>query len=124
MKAFRLTENQADAILNMRLRSLRRLEEMEIRKEHAELTGEQKDLKKLLGSDRAKSERLIDEVKAIDAKFGLKTKLGARRTEIAEAKHIAKVEAIAEEAVALESAVEKEPITVVLSQKLWLRSFK
>jgi topoisomerase-4 subunit A len=50
--------------------------------------------------------------------------VGARRTEIAEAKHIAKVEAIAEEAEALESAVEKEPITVVLSDKLWLRSFK
>ncbi|HEY1707939.1 MAG TPA: DNA topoisomerase IV subunit A [Rhizomicrobium sp.] len=124
MKAFKLTEVQADAILNMRLRSLRKLEEMEIRKEHADLTAEQKDLKKLLGSEKLKSEKLIDEVKAIDAKFGLKTKLGARRTEIAEAKHIAKMEAIAEEAVALESAVEKEPITIVLSQKLWLRSFK
>ncbi len=124
MKAFKLTENQAEAILNMRLRSLRRLEEMEIRQEHDNLTKEQKDLKKLLGSEKLKSERLIDEVKAIDAKFGLKTKLGARRTEIIEAKHIAKMEAIAEEAVALESAVEKEPLTIVYSQKGWLRSFK
>jgi topoisomerase-4 subunit A len=124
MKTFKLTDNQAEAILNMRLRSLRKLEEMEIRKEHADLSSEQKDLRRLLGSDKLKSEKLIDEVKAIDAKFGLKTKIGARRTEIAEAKHIAKVEAIAEEAEALESAVEKEPITVVLSDKLWLRSFK
>jgi topoisomerase-4 subunit A len=124
MKAFKLTDVQAEAILNMRLRALRKLEEMQIRGEHKDLSVEQKDLKKLLGSDKLKSEKLIDEVKAIDAKFGLKTKLGARRTEIAEARHIAKVEAIAEEAVALESAVEKEPITVVLSEKLWLRSFK
>jgi topoisomerase-4 subunit A len=108
----------------MRLRSLRKLEEMEIRKEHADLTGEQKDLKKLLGSEKLKSGKLVEEVKAIDAKFGLKTKIGARRTEIAEAKHIAQVEAIAEEAEALESAVEKEPVTIVLSQKGWLRSFK
>ena len=70
MKAFKLTENQAEAILNMRLRSLRKLEEMEIRAEHDALTKEQKELKKLLGSDKQKSERLIAEMKAIDAKFG------------------------------------------------------
>ena len=80
MKAFKLTENQAEAILNMRLRSLRKLEEMEIRAEHDALTKEQKELKKLLGSDKLKSERLIAELKAIDAKFGLKTALGKRRT--------------------------------------------
>ncbi|MBV9045706.1 MAG: DNA topoisomerase IV subunit A [Alphaproteobacteria bacterium] len=124
IKAFKLTDNQAEAILNMRLRSLRRLEEMEIRKEHSDLTTEQKDLKKLLGSDKLKSEKLIDEIKAIDAKFGGKTPIGKRRTQIVEAKHIEQIEALAEEAVALESAVEKEPITVVLSDKLWLRSFK
>ncbi len=124
MKAFALSEAQADAILNMRLRSLRKLEEMEIRAEHAALTGEQADLGKLLGSAKLKSERLIEELKAIDAKFGLKTALGRRRTEIAEARLIAKVEAIADEAATLEEAVEKEPITVVCSQKGWLRSFK
>src|SRR5215469_1183922 len=73
MKAFRLTEVQADAILNMRLRSLRKLEEMEIRREHAGLTTEQKDLRKLLGSDKLISARLADEVRQIDEKFGLKT---------------------------------------------------
>src|SRR5207342_2407980 len=70
MKAFGLNDVQAEAILNMRLRSLRKLEEMEIRGEHADLTKEHKDLSKLLGSDRLRSERLIEEVKAIDAKFG------------------------------------------------------
>ncbi len=124
MKAFSLSEAQADAILNMRLRSLRKLEEMEIRAEHSSLAGEQKDIKKLLGSSKLKSERLIEEVKAIDAKFGQKTALGKRRTEIAEARMIAQVEAISEEVATLETAVEKEPITVVCSQKGWLRAFK
>src|ERR1700733_11867989 len=100
MKAFKLTEMQADAILNMRLRSLRKLEEMEIRSEHGNLLKEQKELKKLLGSDSLKSERLVEEIKAIDAKFGLKTKLGKRRTEFADAP------AIAEEVAALEQMVE------------------
>ncbi|HEV2562800.1 MAG TPA: DNA topoisomerase IV subunit A [Rhizomicrobium sp.] len=124
MKAFSLTEVQADAILNMRLRSLRKLEEMEIRGEHTNLTKEQKELKKLLGSEKNKSERLIEEIKAIDAKFGIKTKLGARRTEIANAKDVERIQAIAEEATIIETAVEKEPVTIVCSEKGWLRSFK
>ncbi|HXC55455.1 MAG TPA: DNA topoisomerase IV subunit A [Rhizomicrobium sp.] len=124
IKAFKLTENQAEAILNMRLRSLRKLEEMEIRQEHDALTREQKDLRKLLASDKLKAERLIEEVRAIDAKFGARTALGKRRTEIIAARHIDKIEALAEEAASLETAVEKEPITVVYSQKGWLRSFK
>ena len=124
MKAFGLNDNQAEAILNMRLRALRKLEEMEIRREHADLTKEQKDLTKLLGSDKLKSEKLIEEVKAIDAKFGAKTKLGKRRTEIAGARDVAELSALAEEAVELASAVEKEPITIVCSEKLWLRALK
>ncbi len=71
------------------------------------LTAEQKDIKKLLGSPRVKSERLIEEVKAIDAKFGQKTALGKRRTEIAEAGLVAKVEAMADEVATLENAVEE-----------------
>ncbi|MEI9993972.1 MAG: DNA topoisomerase IV subunit A [Rhizomicrobium sp.] len=124
IKAFKLTDNQAEAILNMRLRSLRKLEEMEIRGEHTALLAEQKDLKKLLGSDKLKDEKLIDEIKAIDARFGARSKLGKRRTQIVEAKHIDKIEALAEEAEALATAVEKEPITIVYSQKGWLRSLK
>ncbi|HSZ75069.1 MAG TPA: DNA topoisomerase IV subunit A [Rhizomicrobium sp.] len=118
MKAFSLTDTQAEAILNMRLRSLRKLEEMEIRGEHANLTKEQKELKKLLGSGKLKSERLVEEMREIDAKFGLKTKIGKRRTTFAAPPEIA------EEVAALESMVEREPITVVCSQKGWIRSFK
>src|SRR5580692_1026761 len=89
MKAFSLTDTQAEAILNMRLRSLRKLEEMEIRREHDALTKERKELAKLLGSTSLKSERLIEEIKAIDAKFGIKTALGKRRTEIPKAAEVA-----------------------------------
>src|ERR1700678_255202 len=118
MKAFGLTDNQAEAILNMRLRSLRKLEEMEIRKEHAALAKEQKDLRKLLGSDALKAEKLTDEIKAIDAKFGLKTKIGARRTDFAAPPDIAA------EVEAMETMVEREPVTVVCSEKGWIRAFK
>jgi topoisomerase-4 subunit A len=118
MKAFKLSDNQAEAILNMRLRSLRKLEETEIHAEHATLSKEQKDLRKLLGSETLKSERLIAEMKAIEAKFGAKTALGKRRTQFASAP------AIAEEVAALENFVEREPITVVCSEKGWLRAFK
>lgn len=118
MKAFGLTEGQADAILNMRLRSLRKLEEMEIRGEHADLMKEQKELKRLLGSDQLKSEKLSEETKAIDAKFGLKTEIGKRRTTFAAPPEIA------DEVAILESMVEREPITVVYSEKGWLRSLK
>src|SRR5256885_523752 len=121
MKAFRLTEMQAEAILNMRLRALRKLEEMEIRRGHEALTKEQKDLKKLLGSDKLKDETLISEMRAIQEKFGGKRKddrLGQRRTQFAI------VPDIAEEAAAIENYVEREPITVVCSEKGWLRSLK
>ena len=124
MKAFGLNDNQAEAILNMRLRALRKLEEMEIRREHADLTQEKKDLTRLLGSDKLKSEKLIEQVREIDAKFGAKTKLGKRRTEIAGARDVAELSALADEAVELAAAVEKEPITIVCSQKLWLRALK
>jgi topoisomerase-4 subunit A len=118
MKAFGLSDVQAEAILNMRLRALRKLEEMEIRTEHVALTNEQKELQKLLGSDRLKSDRLIAEIKEIDAKFGLKTQIGKRRTEFAAPPDIAA------EAEAMESMVEREPVTVVCSEKGWIRAFK
>jgi topoisomerase-4 subunit A len=102
----------------MRLRSLRKLEEMQIRGEHTDLTKEQKDLKKLLASDKLKSEKLIEEVKAVDAKFGQKTELGKRRTTFSAPPDIAA------DVDVLESLIEKEPITVVCSEKGWIRSFK
>jgi len=124
MKTFELTDNQAEAILNMRLRALRKLEEMQIRGEHADLTREQKDLRKLLGSDKLKSEKLIAEMKEIDARFGAKTDLGRRRTRIAGKSLLAEIQEIAEVATTIETAVEREPITIDLSEKLWLRGFK
>jgi topoisomerase-4 subunit A len=124
MKAFTLTDRQAEAILNMRLRALRRLEEMQIREEHDALTKEQKELKRLAASDKLQSEKLIEEIKQIDARFGAKTELGRRRTEFAKPAELAELQAIAEEATSIETMVEKEPITVICSDKLWLRSMK
>jgi topoisomerase-4 subunit A len=118
MKAFSLTDVQAEAILNMRLRALRKLEEMEIRKEHAALTSEQKDLRKLLGSEKLISARVADEIRGMDEKFGLKTPLGKRRTNFSAPPDIAA------EAEAMEAMVEREPVTVVCSEKGWLRAFK
>lgn len=122
MKAFSLNEVQADAILNMRLRSLRKLEEMEIRGEHDSLTKEHKDLTKLMGSEKLKSERLIAELREVDAKFGQKTALGKRRTEIAKAAEVAEMTALAEHVEEHANRVEREPITVVCSAKGWLRA--
>jgi topoisomerase-4 subunit A len=124
MKAFALNEVQADAILNMRLRSLRKLEEMEIRGEHDSLTKEHKELTRLMGSDKLKSERLIAELREVDAKFGQKTQLGKRRTEIAKAAEVAEMTALAEHVEERANQVEREPITIVCSQKGWLRSLK
>jgi len=124
MKAFGLTDNQAEAILNMRLRSLRKLEEMEIRREHDALTKERKELTKLLGSEKLKSEKLIEELQDIDAKFGLKTELGKRRTQIAKAAEVAEMAALAEHVEEHANRVEREPITVVCSAKGWLRALK
>jgi len=124
MKAFGLTDNQAEAILNIRLRSLRKLEEMEIRREHDALTKERKELTKLLGSEKLKSEKLIEELQDIDAKFGLKTELGKRRTQSAKAAEVAEMAALAEHVEEHANRVEREPITVVCSAKGWLRALK
>ncbi|NWH08596.1 MAG: DNA topoisomerase IV subunit A [Alphaproteobacteria bacterium] len=116
MAAFTLSEVQAEAILNMRLRSLRKLEEMEIRKEHA---GQKKDaaaLRKLLGSDELQWEKISGEVRALRDQFGPKTALGKRRSVLGTAPAI--------EDVPLEAMIEKEPITVICSQKGWIRAMK
>jgi topoisomerase-4 subunit A len=118
MKAFELSEVQAEAILNMRLRALRKLEEAEMRREHSGLTAERKDLRKLLASDKLQSAKLTEEIRAIDAKFGPKTAVGRRRTEFAAPPDIA---AATE---AIETLAEREPITVVCSEKGWLRAFR
>ncbi|MGV1014764.1 MAG: DNA topoisomerase IV subunit A, partial [Methyloceanibacter sp.] len=85
MKAFKLTEVQAEAILNMRLRALRKLEEMEIKREHDSLTKERAALKSLLASKDRQWKHIADEIKVLKDQFGQKTALGKRRTSFAEA---------------------------------------
>jgi topoisomerase IV subunit A len=116
MARFKLTDVQAESILNMRLRALRKLEEMEIRKEHTELTKEQKGLKGLLKSDDEQWSSISDDIKKVKETYNKKTTLGRRRTDFAEAPDVAEV--------LDEMMVEKEPITVVCSEKGWIRSMK
>lgn len=111
-----LTEVQAEAILNMRLRSLRRLEEMELVSERDALMEERAGLEDLLESDALQWDRIASELRETRAKFGKKTPLGARRTDFAEAAEI--------EDVPLEAMIEREPITVVCSQMGWIRAMK
>ena len=115
IKRFELSDAQAEAILNMRLRSLRRLEEMEIRKEHANLTKERKQLQALLGSEKLRWARITDELEDTRKKFG-SGPLGNRRTELGDAP-------VAME-VSNEAFVEREPITLILSDKGWVRTVK
>src|SRR5271155_4514286 len=117
IKAFKLTEIQADAILNMRLRSLRKLEEMEIRTEDKNLRGELKDVKALLASETEQWSKVGEQVRKVRDLFGPKTPLGKRRTQFADAPEhdLAAIE---------EAFVEREPVTVVVSDKGWVRTLK
>jgi topoisomerase-4 subunit A len=117
MKTFKLSDVQAEAILNMRLRNLRRLEEMEIRGEEKDLRAEKKSLEELIHSEKQQWKKIADEIKNLRDKFGPKTPLGKRRTGFAEAP--AHDEAAIEEAL-----VEREPITVVVSEKGWMRALR
>lgn len=113
---FSLTDNQAEAILNMKLRNLRKLEESEIRKEFDDLTAEKGELEALLADEKLRWQAIAGEIKLIREKFGKKTALGRRRTEFAEVPDDIEVP--------IEALVEKEPITVILSQKGWIRCVK
>jgi topoisomerase-4 subunit A len=117
IRTFKLSELQADAILNMRLRNLRKLEEMEIRQEDKDLRAERKALKELIGSEKEQWKRIADEIRKIRDKFGPKTPLGKRRTGFAQAPEhdIAAIE---------EALVEREPITIVVSEKGWIRALR
>jgi topoisomerase-4 subunit A len=113
---FKLTDVQAEAILNLRLRSLAKLEEMEITAEHDKLSKERRELKALLKSDDMQWERITDEVKATRDRYSKKTELGRRRSALADAPTID---------VDLDQAmIEKEPITVILSEKGWIRAMR
>ena len=115
-KTFDLLDVQAEAILNMRLRALRKLEEQTIRTEHKELVAERKGLKALLKSDDMQWKSIATDIRESKKKFGPKTDLGKRRSTFGEA--------MPEMDVLPEILVEKEPVTIILSQKGWIRSMK
>jgi len=117
MRFFDLTDNQAEAILNMRLRSLRKLEEFEIRKEFDGLTAEKSDIEGLLASGTRQWKKISAEIKAVREKFGPATKLGKRRSTFADAPSH-DLEDIHQ------AMIEREPVTIVVSEKGWLRAMK
>ncbi|MBY0282168.1 MAG: DNA topoisomerase IV subunit A [Alphaproteobacteria bacterium] len=116
MEKFGLTANQVEAILNMRLRSLRKLQEIEIRKEHGDLEKEQKSLEKLLASSKLQWQKIGSELESLRKKFGQDTVLGARRTLLAKAPDAIDLPIM--------DAIEKEDVTVILSSKNWIRAVK
>ncbi|MEK9212517.1 DNA topoisomerase IV subunit A [Sphingomonas sp. 2378] len=116
IEEFRLTDRQAEAILNMRLRSLRRLEEFEIRGERDKLDKEREQLTLLLGSEQRQRTRMKKDLGKIRDRYGPETVLGARRTLIEEAAPTRDIP--------LEAMIEREPITVILSQRGWIRAMK
>ena len=116
MEEFKLTDRQAEAILNMRLRSLRKLEEMQLRQEKDDLLKEQDELEKLLGSPARQRTRLKRDLNSLRKEYGEDTALGRRRTTIEEAAPAVEF--------SMDAMIEKEPVTVILSQKGWIRGAK
>lgn len=117
MARFALTDLQAESILNMRLRSLRKLEEFEIRTEFDGLTKEKADIEALLASETKQWQVVSHEISDLKKRYAKATDLGRRRTQFADAP-VADVEAIQQ------AMIEKEPITVVVSEKGWIRALK
>jgi topoisomerase-4 subunit A len=117
METFSLTDVQAEAILNMRLRSLRKLEEFEIRTEFDKLSTEKAEIEALLASDEKQWQTVAWEIGEVRKKFAKATELGRRRTQFASAPE-ADIEAIQQ------AMIEKEPVTVVISEKGWIRALK
>ena len=116
MAEFALTDRQAEAILNMRLRSLRKLEEMELRRERDDLLKEQDELNKLLESPARQRTRLKRDLATLRKDYGEETALGRRRTTIAQATPTV--------AFSMDAMIEKEPVTVIISQRGWVRAAK
>ena len=116
IKRFKLTDVQVDAVLNMRLRNLRKLEEVEIAKEHSSLTKERKQVKNLLNDKTARWKNISEEIKETQKRFGKKTDLGQRRTEIGKAP--------AAVIIPMEAIIDREPVTIVCSSKGWVRAAK
>ena len=116
MAEFKLTDNQAEAILNMKLRNLRKLDEEQINTEHSDLLEEKAKLEILHNDENQRWKAIAEEIKKTKDKYSKKTALGRRRTEFAEAP--------TDIDVPVEALIEKEPITVILSQKGWIRCIK
>ncbi|MER8501855.1 MULTISPECIES: DNA topoisomerase IV subunit A [unclassified Mesorhizobium] len=117
MARWSLTDTQAEAILNMRLRALRKLEEFEIREEFNGLTGEKKQIEALLASDAKQWATIKWEVANVRQKYGPETDIGKRRTEFADAPEHDLTDIA-------HAMIEREPVTVVVSEKGWLRAMK
>ena len=116
MAEFQLNDRQAEAILNMRLRSLRRLEEMELRRELEALEAEREDLVKLIDSPALQKKRLRKDLSALRKNYAEETDLGRRRTSLEEAGQAREI--------SLEAFVEREPVTVIMSKRGWIKAMK
>ena len=117
MRVFELTELQANAILDTRLRSLRKLEEMELKREFDELTEEKKQTEALLESEPKQWKVVAHQIREVRKGFGAETALGRRRTSFADAPDTSDIDFT-------QAMVEREPITVIVSQKGWIRALK
>jgi topoisomerase-4 subunit A len=117
MAAFKLSDTQANYILDTRLRSLRRLEEMQLRKEQAELQKEHGDIEKLLGDEKRQWQAIAYQIRETKKKYGPETRLGKRRTTFENAPDMIVAEMN-------EAMVEREPVTIVVSQKGWIRALR
>jgi len=118
MKTFKLTDKQANYVLDTRLRSLRRLEEMELRREHEELTKEKGEVEKLISDEKLQWKTITWQIRELKKKYPPESKIGKRRTTFAEAP------AAATDFNLAEALIEREPVTVVVSEKGWIRALK
>ncbi len=116
VQKFNLTDNQVEAILNMRLRSLRKLQEFEIQKEYQELSTEQEKLTQLLETPNLQWKRIKKDIKDLEKTYGAETTLGKRRTLIAEPTDVV--------IVPIEAVIEREDLTIICSAKGWIRAIK
>ena len=117
IRAFTLTDNQAEAILNTRLRSLRRLEEMELKKELADLIDEKAKLDALLADEKAQWKSITAQIRDVKKTFSQETKIGRRRSTFDTPPETADIDLT-------EAMVEREPLTVVVTEKGWIRALK
>ncbi|MGJ3232309.1 MAG: DNA topoisomerase IV subunit A [Oceanicaulis sp.] len=118
INAFSLSDRQAEAILNMRLRSLRKLEEMEIKGEKEKLEGERDELQALIRDEALQWKKIDGEIADVKKRFDPNTAIGKRRTDFADAPAADLADAVEEALIA------REPVTVVLSKMGWIRALK